>query len=133
VSNAYSNPFEPICLECKLPTENFGAIQGNLLHCAICDADNDFIYSHRLKCNIVNSEAVKVPCVLKSDLLNTVLPALTAVSYQDYLKDKSIMIYFMRSFCLDGLFTLDQHGVIVDLQKQSMQSDVVDISMQTKI
>ena len=133
MSNAYSNPFEPICLKCNLPAENFGAIQANLLHCTICNADTDFIYSHRLKCNIVNSEGVKVPCVLKSDLLNTVLPALTAVSYHDYLKDKSVMIYFMRSFCLEGLFTVDQHGIIVHLDKQSMQSDIVDRSMQTKI
>ena len=133
MSNAYSNPFEPICLNCNLPAENFGAIQANLLHCAICNADTDFIYSHRLKCNIVNSEHVKVPCVLKSDLLKTVLPALTAVSYQEYLKDKSVIIYFMRSFYFDGIFTLDQHDVIVDLKKQSMESDVVDISMQTKI
>ena len=116
-----------------MPAENFGAIQGNLLHCAICNADSNFIYSHRLKCNIVNSERVKVPCVLKSDLLKTVLPALTAVSYQQYLKDKSVMIYFMRGFCFDGVFTLDQHDVIVDLKKQSMESDLVDMSMQTKI
>ena len=133
MSSAYSNPFEPICLKCNLPAENFGAIQENLLHCTICNADTDFIYSHRLKCNIVNSEGVKVPCVLKSDLLNTVLPALIAVSYHDYLKDKSVMIYFMRSFCFEGLFTVDQHGIIVHLEKQSMQLDVVDISMQTKI
>ena len=117
MSNAYSNPFEPICLNCKLPTENFGAIQGNLLHCAICNTQNDFIYSHRVKCNILNSEAIKVPCILKSDLLDAVLPALTAVSYQDYVKDKSVMIYFMRTFCVQGLFTLDQHSVIVDFQK----------------
>ena len=116
-----------------MPAENFGAIQGNLLHCAICNVDSNFIYSHRLKCNIVNTERVKVPCVLKSDLLKTVLPDLAAVSYQEYLKDKSVMIYFMRSFCFEGLFTIDQHGIIVDLEKQPMQSDVVDISIQTKI
>ena len=133
MSSAYSNPFEPICLKCNLPAENFGAIQANLLHCTICNADTDFVYSHRLKCNIVNREGVKVPCVLKSDLLNTVLPALTAVSYHDYLKDKSVIMYFMRTFCLEGLFTVDQHGITVDFENQSIQSHIVDRSMQTII
>ena len=70
---------------------------------------------------------------MKSDLLNTVLPALTIVSYEDYLKDKSVMIYFMRDFSFDGVFTLDQHDVIIDLKKQSIESDLVDMSMQKKI
>ena len=99
----------------------------------MCNAQRNFVYSHRLKCNIVNSQREKVPCILKYDILKTVLPALTAVSYQQYLKDKSVMIYFMRDFSFDEVFTLDQHDVIIDLKKQSIESDLVDISMQKKI
>ena len=104
-----------------MATENFRTIQGKLLYCTRCDAESNFIYSHRLKCNIVDSEGGKVPCTLESDLLKRVLPALTTVSYQDYLKDKYVMIYFMCDFFFYGVFILDQHDVIVDLKGQFIE------------
>ena len=115
-----------------MAAENFGTIQGKLLYCTRCDAESNFIYSHRLKCNIVDSEGGKVPCTLKSDLLKTVLPALTAVSYQDYLKDKSVMVYFMRDFFFDGVFILDQDDVIVDLKRQFIKWNLINMFMQKK-
>jgi len=104
-----------------LAAENFGSIQGKLLYCTSCEAETNFIYSHRLKCNIVNSEGGKVPCTLKADLLKRVLPALTAISYQDYLKDKSVIIYLMREFIVHGVFILDQDDVIVDLKGELIE------------
>jgi len=99
-----------------LPAENFGSIQGKMLYCTKCEAETNFIYSHRLKCNIINTEGAKVPCTLKSDLLKTVLPALTDLSYENYLTDKSVMIYLIRDFSFEGVFVLDQDDVIVDLR-----------------
>ena len=92
-----------------------------MLYCNKCEAETNFVYSHQLKCTIINTEGAKVPCTLKSDLLKTVLSALTDVSYEDYLTDKSVMIYLIRDFSFQGVFVLDQDDVIVDLSGQLIE------------
>ena len=92
-----------------------------MLYCSKCEAETNFVYSHRLKCTIINTEGAKVPCTLKFDLLKTVLPALTDVSYEDYLTDKSVMIYLIRDFCFKGDFVINQDDIIVDLRGQLIE------------
>ena len=92
-----------------------------MLYYSKCEAETNFVYSHRLKCTIINTEGEKVRCTLKSDLLKTVLPTLTDLSYEDYLRDKSVMIYLIRDFSFQGVFVLDQDDVIVDLSGQLIE------------
>ena len=55
-------------------------------------------YLHRLNCTIVSTENAKVSCVLRDDILKKVFPDLIALSYEDYLKDKSVFIYMLHDF-----------------------------------
>ena len=116
VSNIYSNPFQPTCSNCNLGIENFGTIQGTMHHCAKCSAETPVNYLHRLNCTIINTSNAKVPCTLRGDILAKLLPDLIALSYQDYLKNKSTVIYMLRDFFFDGKFILNHENTIVDVK-----------------
>ena len=115
VPNIYSNPFQPICSQCNLAVENFGSIQGMMLQCNKCQAQTTFSYQHRLKCAIVNKDIGKVPCTLRDNALKKLLPDLTFLSYEDYLKDKSAIIYMLRDFTVHGNFILNHDDIILDV------------------
>jgi len=73
-----------------------------------------FNYSHWLKCSIINTKNTKVPCYLRDNILRKLLPNLTPLSYEDYLRDKYVVIYILRDFVVHGKFILNQDNKIVD-------------------
>ena len=116
VPNIYSNHFQPICSQCNLAVENFSSIQEMMLQCSKCEAQTNFCYQHRLKCAIVNKEIGKVRCTLRDSALKKVLPDLTVLSYEEYLKDKSVIIYMLRDFTVYGNFILNHDDIILDVE-----------------
>ena len=117
VANIYSNPFQPACSKCTLAIENFRTIQGTIASCAKCAIECPANYLHRLNCTIVSTENAKVSCVLRDDILKKVFPDLIALSYEDYLKDKSVFIYMLHDFFIDGEFTINYENIILDIKR----------------
>ena len=108
VPSAYSTPFELICGKCNFPIAPSTVIEDTMVDCIKCKEKCDFIYSHRLNCIIRTVNNTVLQCCLRNIVvLKQLLPQITELSYEDYLKKNPATIYMLVTFeCMVGLFSM---------------------------
>ena len=122
MASAYSTPFELVCGKCNLPIVPSTVIEETMVDCIKCKEKCDFIYSHRLNCiiRIVNNIVLE-RCLRNIIVLKQLLPQVTEMSYEYYLKKKPTTIYKLHDFRVHGGFILNEDNEIIKVENNYKQ------------
>ena len=75
-TNAYSTPFEPVCIECILPAGTSTMIEGLLIAYAKCNKDCHFTYAHCINGTIKTTCNIVIRCIARDPILQELIPGL---------------------------------------------------------
>lgn len=113
ITNVHVGPFVIICTSCSFPTDTFGMVSGDQLHCSTCKKSTTYRHCLQLQCIIQTYTTVQYECILKNNLLLQLCPSLTDLTYEKYLEDTTDVTYNVRGFHVQGNFILGNENVIL--------------------
>jgi len=114
IANAYSAPFHAFCPQCNYKFHNYGALEDQTAHCFKCDEDVTYIYSLYLKTTVTTENNQTVQCFCDNSIIQLLLPALSNLTYDKYIADKTTIVFILRDFSKRGNFTLNRYNLIIN-------------------
>ena len=116
IANIHVDPFVTICNNCSFPTNTFGTISEDELHCSTCKQSTTYRLSLQLQCIIQTKENVQYKCILKNSLLLDLCPSLLGLTCEKYLEDTTDVTYNLWEFHVQGSSILDNANVILHIE-----------------
>ena len=92
------------------------SITEEMLYCTKCAQKTSYFYGHTLQCRL-HKKYDKINCLLPMSLMQQFFPRLVEITFDQYKQNISQVVFLLRTFSINGTFTITMDNTIVDVKK----------------